>query len=470
MGTLYKKIIHPDRILAAYHLIREKHYDPHLAMYRRFTTGIDGVDLVEFDHRLEENLEECRAFLVKRTLPFFPQILRKVPKDNGKTRDVYISALRDKVVQKAMADVLMPWMERHYSPNLFSYRKGRYFGNIAACQRAHKYLVEHPEGLYVFKTDIPNYTDSISQSLLFQKFQGVFQDEPEIIDLLQKFTRQRKCADGIVYSPIHGIPSGSSLTPLCANFFLSSLDRQMFMKGYRYMRFGDDVLMLCDSKSELREGMDVIRGHLEALGLKLSEEKTMIAKPGEPFEYLGNYFRNSEIEVGLKAVARYREWIRKQLPRRRYRSMSNHSQADRKNLLKRIVTDLNTSAERGMAQLPWIKSFPIVNRDARLRELDSYIKSRIRRCILRRSTPRDRQLVPEAWFREVGYKSVVGVYYRVNRRRSLGPYLGWRRYYGTDYAEHLDEHRPMSFFGLRWHRFRSFIKFLKTNLFEVRAH
>lgn len=469
MGTLYQNIVDPDRILAAYHLIREKHFDPDLGLYRHYTTGIDGVDVQEFDQKLEERLEECRLFLVNRDQPFYPQILRKVPKDNGKTRDVYISALRDKVIQKVIADVLSPWMERFYSPNLYSYRRGRFFGNIAACKRANKYFVEHPQGLYVFKTDIPSYTDSIPQSRLFAKFRAVLSGEPEVLELLKKFTRQRKCASGILYSPIHGIPSGSSLTPLCANFFLSDLDRRMFLRGYKYLRFGDDVLLLSETEAELQEGMELIRRHLESEGLALSAEKSLVARPGEAFEYLGNYFANTDVEIGSKAVGRYREWIRSQLPRGRYRSLPNKTAADRKRFLRTIVTDLNAGVERGMAQLPWIKSFPIINRDARLRELDRFIKTRIRRCILRRSTPRDRQLVPEAWFREVGYKSVTGAYYRINRRRPLGPYLGWRRYYGTNYVEHLDEHRPMSFLALRWYRFRTFVTFLKQNFFDSHA-
>lgn len=469
MGGLYQNIVHPDRILAAYHLIREKHHDPEMGVYRRFTTGIDGVDLIEFDKQLEERLEECRVFLMDRGLPFYPQILRKVPKDNGEMREVYISALRDKVIQKAMADVLSPWMERHYHPNLYSYRKGRFYGNGPAARKVHKLFSQAPDGLWVFKTDIPSYTDGIAQTLLLQKFRNILPDEPEVMELLEKFVHQRKCSHGIISSPIHGIPSGSSLTPICANFYLADLDRAMFVKRFEYTRFGDDILLLADTEERLHAGIDVIKGYLEAHGLKLSEEKTVLAKPGEAFEYLGNQFQGAEIEVGSKAVRKYREWIRDQLPRRRYRHLSNATPGDRKRFLKQIVTDLNARCDRGMAQLPWIRSFPVVNRDERLRELDRYIKSRIRRCILRESTPRDRELVPEAWFREVGYKSVVGAYYRINRRRPLGPYTGWRKYYGTNYVEQLAEHQPVSFLTLKWREARSFLRFVKTNFFGAQT-
>jgi len=123
LGKLFDQVVSPENIREAYGLIHDKHHDPYLNIYKQYSSGIDGANLRDFDRDLDPQLKACRDLLLRDDALFYPQILRKVPKDTaGKFRDIYLVALRDKIIQKAMALRLTDVFEKLYYPNLFSYR------------------------------------------------------------------------------------------------------------------------------------------------------------------------------------------------------------------------------------------------------------------------------------------------------------------------------------------------------------
>lgn len=463
MGELYQAIIKQEHILAAYHRIHEKFFDPYLQLYKPFVSGIDGVDLLKFGKNLNDSVNECREFLIARNQEFAPQILRRVPKDKpGDFREVYLNTLRDKVIQKAIASVLTNEFEKIHFPNLYSYRRGKSYGQMAAARKVSKLLREAHHRLYIFKTDVPDFTDNIDQKIMRDKFAQFLPHDPEILDLLEKYIRQKRCTHGVIDTPRKGIPTGSSLTTVCANLYLQELDEQMFRRGAIYFRFGDDILLISRQKKEIEEGEALIKSILEKNKLRLSDEKTLRCEPGEPLEYLGYRFLGGTIDVGSKSLRKYREWIRDILPSNKVLEHPTHSPNELKEWVQRLVIELNTETERGLAQLPWIRSFPIVNTDASLRTMDAFIKDRIRLCVLGKLSSKSRKLIPEAWFRELGYKSLTGAYYRISRRRPLGPYRGWRLYFGTNYEEAM--RAEPGFLGKQWKRLKEKITYLKDSL------
>jgi hypothetical protein len=343
--------------------------------------------------------------------------------------------LRDKVVQKAIADVLAPRLERLYRPNLYSYRKGRFFGNRAAARKVKAMLKANPTGLHVFKTDIPSYTDQIDQKRMFSKFSTLLADEPEILQLIEVFIRQRCLKNGAVFTPEAGIPTGSPLTPVCANLYLAELDELMFREGFCYFRYGDDILVLDPDRKRIDRAKELIAEIVRKNGLTLSPSKTHDFAPGEAFDYLGYRFSSEGIAVGAKTLRKYRRWLVAQLPRHRYLRSPNRTESDRRALLRRILWDLNREMNEGFRKIPWLRSFPLVEDEKNLKAVDRFLKDRIRLCILRRVSVRNRRLIPESWFREYGYRSLAGAYYRIRHHRPLGPYQSWRRHLSVPQEE-----------------------------------
>lgn len=450
MGDLIHKISQPDHILAAFYEIRENYFHPALELYKSYVPGIDGLDLKSFQKNLSENIQRCRE-LILQGKEFHPQLCRTIPKDQGgELREVYVQSLRDKVVQKALAMPLAERLEAHYFPNLYSYRKGKRYSNKEAARLVRAQLKKLKGRAFVYRTDIPEYTEHLKQERLLAQFETLLPGEPEVLELFQRFLRQRCYRQGKVISRLEGIPSGSPLTPICANLYLKDLDEEMFRRRWNYFRYGDDILVLAESEGELNERKARVEESLISLGLGISQEKTALLGPGEPFEYLGYRFEVGGVTVAAKTLKKYRNWVREQLPRQRYRRFPNRTRAERRALLRRIIIDLNTVTQKNLRQLPWIRSFPVLDTDRDLRELDHYIKDRIRLCVLRRPSPRARQMLPDKWFGELGYKSLVGAYHRITRRRSLGPFLGWRRYFGANFDKRRAEQGAPSFLSRRW--------------------
>jgi len=464
MGKLFNQAIQKESLLASYHLIREKWHDPSMQAFKSSSPGIDGMEFAEFEKNLEEQLEHCRQLLLHPDRDFYPQILSLVPKDEpGKFREIYLLTLRDKVVHKALADCIAAALEKRFYPNLFSYRKGKHYGSIAAARRVRKLLEAHQGRLFIFKADVSDYFDNIHQGLLLDKFAKLFPEDPEILRWLEKFVRQRRCERGVVYSPILGIPTGSGLSPVCANLYLCDLDREMFRNNFHYLRYGDDLLLLDPSKERLLEGRDRITQVLARHRLRLSAKKTLIHSPGEPFDYLGYLFADGKIHIGNLSIQRFQKWVDEILPSTRYRDYPKRSQWDRRELLKKILLDFNTgmAATLNLRQLPWIRGFPVVNDDSSFREMDRFIKNRVRRAILGKDSPKNYQRLPEAWFRELGFKSLTGAYHRIIRRRSLAPYRGWRRYFGTNFEAFLEAPKEKRGLKNRLKKLRGQINFVR---------
>jgi retron-type reverse transcriptase len=70
------------------------------------SAGVDGVTYEEFQKNAERNIQELYQRL--KDGKYQAQPLRRVyiPKENGKQRPISIPALEDKIVQKAMVEVL----------------------------------------------------------------------------------------------------------------------------------------------------------------------------------------------------------------------------------------------------------------------------------------------------------------------------------------------------------------------------
>lgn len=460
MEALFHKLTQKKHILESFQQTLEKFVLPDGTAFRKFVPGIDGLGIRDFEKQLEERLEDCRQFLLKGDREFLPQLLRQVPKNlEGEVRDVYLSSLRDKVVQKAMALALWPELDRLWLPNLYSYRYDPRFHQAAALKRAKQFLKRHGLDIFLFKTDIKEYTENIRHDLLLEKFAARFPNETRFLGLIKIFLRQKRYIRGQVAAPALGIPTGSPLTPLLANFYLEDLDRQMYESRIFYIRYGDDILVMDPHEEKVRAAAQSIRACMQEKKLTLSADKTLLQSAQAPFHYLGYKFDRGKIRVGEKALLRYRAWIKETLDRKKYRTWPNRSPQEKKLLLRRVIKDLQTEMGHADNLLAWIKSFPFLDDDTDLRALDQFVKDRVRICVTRETTPKNRQKIPESWFRNAKFRSFTGAYHRVRHRRPLGPYQDWEKYFSESRAapEPSAWVKPL-------HRLRRFAKWVREAL------
>ena len=135
--------------------------------------GVDGITVEEYGQVLEENLRDLHRRM--KAMQYRHQPIRRVhiPKENGKTRPIGVSAVEDKVVQGAMREVLEAIYEQDFLPCSHGFRPGR---------RAHdairelSLVVNRGEVNWVLEADIMSFFDSVDRSALKEMLQRRISD------------------------------------------------------------------------------------------------------------------------------------------------------------------------------------------------------------------------------------------------------------------------------------------------------
>ena len=346
----------------------------------RGVAGIDKVSITMFEANLEQNLLALMHDLKKGT--FQPQPLRRVhiPKGPGQTRPLGIPAVRDRVAQEVLRQLLSPLFERVFHDDSYGFRPGR------NCHQAVERVLElHRQGhTHVLDADIKGFFDNIPHTVIMAGVTAEVADG-NILDLIEGFLKAGVMEDGVFQPTKVGTPQGGVISPLLANIALNSLDWHLHEHGQHFVRYADDFVVLCQTEAEVTEAFDLVQQHLTSLGLTLSAEKTKLTKFREGFAFLG--FAISSWSVGMrpKSVEKFKTKIRELTPR-------HH------NLDQTVITKLNRVI-RGTANY-----FATTFSDCgdRFRGLDRWIRMRLRCMKYKRKSRADNGRIRLRNFRSLG--------------------------------------------------------------------
>src|ERR1700730_17103898 len=112
-----------------------------------------------------------------------------------------------------------------------------------------------------------------------------------ILQLIERFLKSGVMEDGEYRPTTKGTPQGGVISPLLANIVLNCLDHELESKGYKFVRYADDFVILCKTEQEAIEALDFSRDILESqMQLELSQEKTKIVHIMDGFDFLGFHF------------------------------------------------------------------------------------------------------------------------------------------------------------------------------------
>jgi group II intron reverse transcriptase/maturase len=346
----------------------------------RGAAGVDKVSIRMFAANLEENLTALMREL--KTGTFRPLPLRRVhiPKGPGTTklRPLGIPVVKDRIAQEVVRRLLAPIFEPRFHDHSYGFIPGR------NCHQAVEQVLEfHRQGHpVVLDADIQGFFDNLSHRIIMEAVAAEVADG-NILNLVQRFLTAGVLEEGLFQPTTVGTPQGGVISPLLANIVLDRLDWQLHAAGYRFVRYADDFVVLCQDRQQAQEALRLVRQVLEGeLGLQLSPEKTKITTYGKGYDFLGFRLSSRSRRMRDKSVRKFKDKVREITTR-------HH------NLDPGIVARLN-QVIRGTAHY-------FATRFATCRwtfqKLDSWIRMRLRAMKLKRKNYNDNRKLRVGYFR-----------------------------------------------------------------------
>jgi RNA-directed DNA polymerase len=368
--------------------------------------GVDHVTVEMFAKRAEAKLSELSEEL--RTGRYRPRAIRRVyiPKPDGTRRPLGIPAVRDRVVQTALRDVIEPIFEREFARHSYGFRPGR--GCKDALRRVDELLKQGYR--YVVDADLKSYFDTIPHDRLMERVRERVADG-RVLKLIESYLSQQVMEGLEQWTPAAGSPQGAVVSPLLSNIYLNPLDHLMAGKGYEMVRYADDFVILCRSEPEACLALEEVRRWTAEAALSLHPDKTRIAdaESEDGFEFLGYRFSRGQRRPRKKSLAKLKDAIR--LRTRRTSGVS----------LGRIIANVNPVL-RG-----WFEYFKHSHRWT-FEPIDRWIRMRLRSILRKRRKMRgrgrgsDHQRWPNKFFAGAGLYSLSGAYLRSRQSARAVPH------------------------------------------------
>jgi group II intron reverse transcriptase/maturase len=292
--------ITPPLLLAAFKAVKRN----------RGAAGIDKVSVEMFATNLDENLQALERDLKDGS--FIPLPLRRqfIPKEPGKFRPLGIPAVRDRVAQEVLRRLLHPIFERLFHDASFGFRPKR--NCHQALERVLKLLDDGY--LVVLDADIKGFFDNLPHKVIMEAVAAQVADG-NILRLIEKFLRSGVMEAGVFKPTTVGTPQGGVISPLLANIVLNLLDWRLHERGFRFVRYADDFVVLTQSHADAEEALTLVTQTLHELGLALSPEKTRITTRGNGFAFLGFEIRGPTCRMREKSKRKFQDKVREILVR-----------------------------------------------------------------------------------------------------------------------------------------------------------
>jgi len=253
--------------------------------------GVDGQASSTFARTVPAALSRLQHELSNGTYQALPLRLAELEKKDGGRRTLLVPAVRDKIVQTAVAFWLGAKWNAEFDAASFAYRPG------LGVRPALRYLRDlYRTGFrWVFDADIRACFDSISHDLLFDRVDGWLGTGSPMGSWIRQWVAA-PVWDGADLSRLtRGIPQGSSLSPLLSNFFLDTFDRRLRANGIKFVRYADDFLVLARTPFDLAAARQLAESALTDLGLSLNTDKTRSTSFAQWFRFLGAEIHGDDI-------------------------------------------------------------------------------------------------------------------------------------------------------------------------------
>jgi RNA-directed DNA polymerase len=283
--------------------------------------GVDQVTWDAYGQDLRANLEALLGRARSGAYRASPSRRVYIPKADGRLRPLGIAALEDKVLQRAVCEVLNAIYETDFRGFSYGFRPGR--GQHDALDALAVGLGKRVN--WVLDADIRGFFDHLDREWLMKFLRHRIADE-RILRLVMKWLNAGVIENGLWSDSGEGTMQGGSLSPLLANVYLHYvLDlwadwwRKTHARGNMIIvRFADDFIVGFQHQDDAERFLAELRGRLAKFALELHPDKTRLIEFGpyaarnrkargegkpETFTYLG--FRH------IARMTRGRFWVQR---------------------------------------------------------------------------------------------------------------------------------------------------------------
>ncbi len=268
---LIDRILQPDNMRQAWEEVSK----------RDGTPGVDRVSVRRWRRNWEERLVNLAAAVRANTYRPSPLRHRWIPKKDGGRRRISVLTLTDKVLQRAVLQVLDDVFERRFLSCSYAYRPKRSLYNAVGA------IIRYRDRGFgwVLDADIDGFFDNIDHQLLMTFIREDVTD-PIVLRLIEGWL---KVYVGNKERP-KGIPLGGVISPLLSNVYLHRMDCALVQARWPLVRYADDFVTPTRSEARAYQAEEVVAEILAPLRLSLNEAKTRVVSFEEGFDFLGVRF------------------------------------------------------------------------------------------------------------------------------------------------------------------------------------
>ena len=324
--------------------------------------GIDRMTVEEFERREDELLQFIHEKLKAGRYRFKPGRRVLIPKEGtSKKRKLGIPVVMDRVVSQSVNLVFAEIFDADFTESNFGFRKGK--SQHQAIKHVRGTVVEGFE--WCVSIDLESFFDEIPHGLILKLIRRKIADE-KLVTLVARALKAGIVVDGKYEKTTKGCPQGSPLSPMISNIVLNELDQELEQRGLRYGRWADDFVIVVRSERAAKRVMENTMRYLEGtLQLSVNREKSKVASVKD-VEFLGFQVLRGRIRVSNRARSKFEEKVKKLT--KRNNPLSTYQ----------VVQNLNEYL-RG-----WIAYFRIHEFKYLFRDLDAWIRSRLRSMQLKK--------------------------------------------------------------------------------------
>jgi group II intron reverse transcriptase/maturase len=349
---LLEQILSPSNLNAAYKQVRRN----------KGSGGVDRMDVGSLKDYLVREKDELITSIERGKYRPNPVRRVEIPKENGKRRELGIPTVVDRVIQQSIAQQLTPLYEPGFSPWSFGFRPKR--SAHQALRKCRDYITEGY--VYAVDIDLERFFDTVSHSKLTEVLSRKIKDG-RVVSLIHKYLNAGVMKEGNYEETKEGVPQGGPLSPVLSNILLDELDNELERRGHKFVRYADDMVILCRSRRSAERTMQNIIAFIEGkLFLKVNRDKSKVAHVRE-VKFLGYSFYIYKGEGRLRIHPRSAAKMKARI--KELTSRSNGWGNDRrKEALRQYIKG-------------WVQYFRLADMKALLVGVDEWYRRRLRMVI-----------------------------------------------------------------------------------------